>query len=121
MGVAKKHRRKIEIDGRCFLWSVKEDLGWLTNGCHLALSIISEDKHFIISYGIGQSEPYRHLISLGKEFPKLSQSTKGYQRLRCPQWEQVAIITPEIVCQVIEWCFIDDVNAIEFDWRGKRL
>ena len=118
MGVAKKYRRKIEIEGRCFLWYVKEDLDWLThNGCPVALSIISEDKHFIISYGIGQAELYRHLVSLGREFPKISQPKTGYQRVRCPQWEQDGMITPEIVRQLIEWCFTYDVDAIEVNWR----
>jgi hypothetical protein len=123
MGVAKKYRRKIEVQGRCFLWCVKEDLDWLVQGCLLALSIVAEDKHLIISYGIGQAETDRHLVSLGKEFAKLTpeDSKVGYQRVRCPQWEQDGAITPEIVRRIIEWCCTYDVDAIEVNWRGEIL
>jgi hypothetical protein len=122
MGVAKKYRRKIEIQGRSFLWYVREDLDWIHNGCLVALSIISEDKHLIISYGIGQAEPYRHLISLGKEFAKLApDSSVGHRRVRCPQWEQDGAITPESVRQIIEWCCNYDADAIEVNWQGEIL
>lgn len=123
MGVAKKYRRKIDIQGRCFLWYVQEDLDWLAhNGCLVALSIISEDKHLIISYGIGQTETYRHLVSLGKEFAKLAPSSSlGSRRVRCPQWEQDGAISPAIVRQIVEWCGIYDAEAIEVNWRGEIL
>jgi hypothetical protein len=121
MGVAKKHRRKIVIKERNFFWYVKEDVDW---ECLFALFIISENKHFNISYGINQDEAHRYLTSLGKEFPKLS-STKigkpriGYQRVRCPKWEKNSAITPEIVRQIVEWCFTYDADVIEVDWRGE--
>jgi hypothetical protein len=124
MGVAKKYRREIVINERNFLWYVKEDLDWLSIGCPFALSIISENKHFNISYGINQDEARRHLTSLGKEFSKLSPTKMGkprigYQRVRCPKWEKDSTITPEIVKQIVEWCFTYDANAIEIDWRGE--
>jgi hypothetical protein len=123
MGVAKKYRRKIEIQGRGFLWYVREDLDWLAHsGCSIALSIISEDKQLIISYGIGQAETHCHLVSLGQEFFKLApHNSSGYRRVRCPQWEKDGAITPEIVRQIIEWGGIYDADAIEVNWRGETL
>lgn len=123
MGVAKKYRRKIEIQGRGFLWYVKENLDWLAHsGCSVALSIISEDKQLIVSYGIGQAETHRHLVSLGQKFFKLAPSSSfGYRRVRCPQWEKDGVITPKIVRQIIEWCCIYDADAIEVNWRGGIL
>jgi hypothetical protein len=90
MSVAKKNRRKITIGDRCFFWNVKNNLDWIAQGCPLVLSIISENKHFNVQYGINQDELHRHLTSLGQEFPKLNATQKcsadaGYQRVRSPR------------------------------------
>ncbi|NEQ26671.1 MAG: J domain-containing protein [Microcoleus sp. SIO2G3] len=126
MAISKRYRRKVVVNDRCFLWFAKDDLAWIDVGCRFALSIISEDKHFNIQYGLGQLDAYRHLVSLGTEFPKFGilkrgEIRKGWQRVRCPRWEKDGSITPAIVRQIIEWSFTCDPDAIEVDWLGKDL
>ncbi|MBD2089441.1 hypothetical protein H6F67_06195 [Microcoleus sp. FACHB-1515] len=120
MAISKKYRRKIVVNDRCFFWFVTENWSYIEAGWRFVLSIISEDKHFNVSYGLGQLEAYRYLVSMGSEFPLKNGGTrKGYQRVRCPQWEKDGAVTPAIVRQIIEWSSTYDPNAIKVDWKGR--
>ena len=120
MGISKKHRRKILVNGRNFFWYVREEEEppWVG---HRVLHIISEDKNFIIAYSLNQSDSKRHLIVMGKEFPDLSEASYGYRRVRCPQWEKDSAITPESVRRLIEWCLYTHREWVRVNWLGDLM
>ena len=127
MGIAKKKRRKIVVNGRDFFWYIAEDddsfpptvLNNLheVNDLH-ALNVISEDKKFIVRYHLGQENPdTRHLTVIGEEFA--GQNYHGsWRRFKCPRWGSRDTVTPKDVRGLIEWCLEENKEIIEVDYRG---
>src|SRR6266508_2135248 len=95
MGVAKKGRRKITVNGRSFVWFItdRQEVGFYRlPECRVLLlfllvHILSEDKKFNVTYALGQEnlpEPsLPHLFVLGHEFPGLSKPGKT---IATPRW-----------------------------------
>ena len=126
MGVRKKGRRKLNLNGRLFIWYFKED-EWnlIENGQGFLsyeplLNIVSEDKKFIISYKPNQSKSECPYITIkGSEFSQQN-DTGCWQRVRTPDWDY-EIITPKIVREIIEWCLNFKENLIFVDYFGKEI
>jgi hypothetical protein len=118
MGIATKYRRKININGRIFIWYVRENLEDIGR---LSLNVVSADKHFIVTYRLDQTDDVRHLEIKGKEFPGLLDAGHCWKRILCPQWETNSIITPNSVRALIDWCLNSDRPLILVDWEGNRI
>jgi hypothetical protein len=113
MGVRKKGRRRIDVEGRPFLWYVCDD----PDSADTVLHIISEDKGFIVQYHLGQTgEPF--LIVLGPDFPGVPDAGGCWLRFRCPRWETDSGVTPGGVRRLIDWCLSAHKELVEVDWRG---
>ena len=132
----KKRRRKIVRNGRTFWWCVKPndstyqgllfsiDEGLYTDDENTFLSIISDDKKFIVSYHLNQrnenskiKSPY--IITEGKEFKGLDNLGHGWKKFVVPEWD-FEIVTPSVVAEIIDWCFIVE-NVTAVDWLGNIL
>jgi hypothetical protein len=93
MAVATKGKRKIIVDGRIFWWSVSDDrelLYWKNPAGSvgiiiLLLTIVSDDKKFLVKYALCQSETpsayIPHIVVLGTEFGGLPPSHQGWTRV----------------------------------------
>jgi hypothetical protein len=113
MGVRKKGRRRIDVEGRPFLWYVCDD----PDSADTVLPVISEDKGFIVQYHLGQTgEPF--LIVLGHDFPEVPEAGGCWLRFRCPRWETDSGVTPGGVRRLIEGCLSAPKELVEVDWRG---
>ena len=103
-----KGRRKIEVDGRMFVWHVAEDF----DSPYKVLQVASEDKHLIIAVPLQTPEAY--VISKGSVFQ--GNPTSG-------SWERYALpfavpdaITPRFVTELIKWSTAGkDAEAVNRD------
>ena len=126
MGVATKNRRKIDVDGRRYLWYVADDHDdfppTVAEGEQLlALNILSDDKRFIARFHLGQGQSEgRHITIIGREFAGID-SPGTWRRFLCPNWCVQRAITPIDVRAVIEWC--NDTHAKRFmvDYTGALM
>jgi len=125
MAIAKKGRRKIVRNGREFYWCVKPDYDFGDN--YLTLSIVSEDKKFIVSYPLWSRVripetlmPHNlFIVNIGKEFKGLDNLGHVWERFITPNWND-NIVTPSLVANIIDWCFtVEDVVTV--DYSGKVL
>ena len=125
MGVAKKGKRKITLNGRDFYWYVKhndDDFGLLH------LFIVSSDKNFIVSYplvkrNLENRTPYIRsnpfIVVMGREFKGLDNLGHDWKRFVVPEWNDENV-TPSLVALIIDWCFkIERVTPV--DWQGNLL
>ena len=90
-----KGKRKIEVDGRPFVWNVEPDF----DSPYKVLQFASDDKHMILAVPLQTSEAY--IISKGTVFQ--GNPTSG-------SWERYALpfavpdaITPKFVAELIKW------------------
>jgi hypothetical protein len=117
MGTSKKKRSKLNIEGRLFLWYVKQD----DDSDSYILHVISDDKRFVVHYYLQQPEHHRYLIVLGKEFGRVSGTGDCWRRFRCPTWENNGAITPSSVKRLIEWSQHSDSTTEEVDYAGLPI
>jgi len=118
MGVALKGRRKLIVNGRYYVWHVRED----DDSPDLVLHVASADKHFLVQYHLAQPEETRFLIVVGPEFSGLTRTNGTFRRFTCPRWESDSgTITPRSVRELILWCLTDNRPRIEVDWTGQPV
>ena len=98
MGVRKKGRHKLDVEGRAFLWYVKPD----DDSAAFILHVLSDDKRFIVQYKLLQQEARRYLTVIGKEFGRVPGTGNCWRRFRCPAWEKDGVITPSSVRKLID-------------------
>ncbi|MDC0764286.1 hypothetical protein POF51_26555 [Brevibacillus sp. AG] len=120
MGVNSKGKRKLEHSGRTYYWIVQQDI---EDYGRINLSIVSEDKKFIVSYHVGQSTnsetPY--IVVKGIEFGGLENySRQGWVRIQTPSWED-SFITPGLVKTIIDWCLLRKDRLTFVDWEGNLI
>ena len=123
-------------NGRTFWWCVKPndntycglllaiDTGLMTGNDNTLLSIVSDDKNFIVNYHLNQSNAESKIknpfiITEGREFKGLDNLGHDWERFIVPKWED-KIVTPSLVAQIIDWCFTIE-NVIPVDWKGNVL
>jgi hypothetical protein len=99
MAIATKRRRKLDVDGRLFVWFFASDDDSLDKVLHVA----SDDKAFIVIYHLRQRDEGRTLIVLGREFGGLPDAGGPWIRVACPKWEDGDVIGPGSVRRLIEW------------------
>lgn len=102
MGVRTKGRRKLDIDGRRYVWWVQED----RDGAGPVLHVVSEDKRLIVMYALWQPVGEDYVVVLGSEFA--GAETGGcWERFRSPSWIERGAVSPRTVRGLIEWCQSD--------------
>ena len=112
MGINKRYRRKINIDGVPFVWNVALD----DDSSYTLLNIVSEDKSIILSVPLGTERSY--IISKGRIFQ--GKKTRGH-------WERYILpirikdeITPAIVSSVIRWSITGN-DAESLNWETESF
>lgn len=113
MAISTKRRRKIEVNGRSFVWWVAPD----DDSPDVLLRVCSSDKHFLVHYALGQQDARRHLAVLGPEFPPLQDAGGCWIRVRTPAWGD-AIVTPSLVRRIIEWGLDPAKEVVRVSWLG---
>lgn len=117
MGVKKKARRKIVVDGKSYVWYVIQDC----DSSHYVLHVLSDDKQFIVHYQLGQCDDVRHITVLGREFQRAPCTGGKYRRFRCPKWPmEQGSVTPRTVHSLINWCQSHG-SVMEVDYAGLEL
>jgi hypothetical protein len=118
MGARKISRRKLAVNDRRYLWYVKEEYDSHYNTLH----IVSEDKRFIVQYGLGQSLETPYVTVLGAEFIRTAGTGGPLRRFRCPRWEnELGVITTHGVRKLIEWCGTKSDDTREVDSAGRAV
>lgn len=122
MGVLKKHRRIITVNGEKFLWYVinSDRDYWMRvelNDWETAfLHIVSEDKALVLTVPISTPKPY--VVSKGRIFQ--GKPTSGrWERYYLP-FELPKIITPKTVAEIIEWA-VNDGSSISQNYGGDLM
>jgi len=113
MGVSRRGRRTIDIEGRRFVWWVHDD----PDSADMLLHVTSLSRSFVVHYHLGlPGEPF--LVVKGREFPGAPDAGGCWLRFRCPRWETDEGMTPAGVRRLIEWSLSPDRPLIEVDHRG---
>lgn len=106
-----KGKRKIEVDGRLFVWHVAEDF----DSPYKILQVASDDKSMIIAVPLQM--PVAYVISKGSVFQ--GNPTSG-------RWERYALpfaipdaITPKFVTELIKWA-TEGKDAETVDWEQNK-
>jgi hypothetical protein len=115
MGIAKKRRKKIIVEGRTYLWWVQDD----RDSNDMVLHVASQDKAFLVQYHLNQPEHTRHLIILGRTFAGVPDAGGPWVRVLCPCWETAGAIRPSAVQQLIDWASDASQTRTRVDWQGQ--
>jgi len=119
MTISAKGRRRIDVNGRSYLWWVAEcEDDFVGAG---ALRVVSTDKKFLVRYGVVQPEESRHIVVIGSEFRGLPNLGGRWRRFRCPQFGTFESVTPKDVADLIRWCISPGESVTEIDYRGLPL
>jgi len=125
MTVSRKRKRRIDVDGRVFLWSIKEikhDLHDLVASTGYSLNVVSEDGTFCVEYPLGQTEDRRHVVVKGSGFRDAQRVGGPWRRFLCPPFGSQLTISPRDVAQLIRWATSDaDPQPVEVDYMGRPV
>lgn len=116
MATTSKNRRPIEVDGRSYLWWVAAD-----DETSLTLTVVSEDKRFLVKYRIAQNDDTRHVIVMGSEFGRWTGCGGPWRRFRSPAFGQRETVTPKDVAALVRWASAADDAVLEVNWLGHAL
>ncbi len=111
MAVSAKGKRKVNVKGRQYLWTVDDqapapvpDQGFVVPArARRRLHIISSNKRFIVHYHLPQSgDAYARLEVEGSEFPR----QPGAREVQVPRWhhDTKPYPTADFVRRLIGWC-----------------
>ena|SRR5688572_14582848 len=119
MGLLKKRRAKLVVDGRLYLWWVCQDDGY--SYPNVLLRVVSDDKHFAVDYSLGQAAVrQRPFVAVqGREFPRVEGGC--WRRVVCPRWSDDATITPRFVRRLVDWCMDPEKQVVLVDWLGELI
>ena len=103
-----KGRRKMEVDGKLFVWHIAEDF----DSPYKVLQVASDDKHFIVAVPLQTPESY--LISKGSVFQG-NPASGSWERYALP-FNVPDAITPGFVAELIRWSTVGkDAKAVNWD------
>ena len=120
--VKTKGRRKIAVQGRCYVWYVLSgdcdrdywervsSNDWGTPFLH----IISEDKRLILTIPLNSPTPYT--VSKGREFQ--GKPTSGCWERYIMPFELPESVTPRFVAEIIEWAVSGD-GAVKTEYSAE--
>jgi hypothetical protein len=112
MAIATKHRRRIRVFGREFVWWVAPD----EDSPALLLRIASSDKSFLVHFAVGQPAERSHVVVIGRDFPAVADAGGRWIRVRAPAWHEKSV-TPALVRRIIEWCLDPTKEVVRMEWR----
>ncbi|HZU99390.1 MAG TPA: hypothetical protein VFF73_21965 [Planctomycetota bacterium] len=113
MGISKKHRRKIVVAGREFLWSVRRDPKWeyrqpVGSAEERVLSVVTSDRRFVVELPFDRLRsglPDHALVLSGPEIDAREATEARYRHVELPR-ELVpddGSVTPRFVRAVVDW------------------
>jgi hypothetical protein len=118
MAVSARHRRKLEVDGRRYLWWIAEDDN--SPFCRLlAITVASEDRRLLVRYHLGQPDELRHITVIGPSFKGLASCGGPWRRFRSPPFCPADEVHPGDVVALIRWCEGKGDSPVEVDYRGN--
>jgi hypothetical protein len=117
MSISAKGRRPIQVDGIAYVWWVAPDDDMLA----MTLSVVSDDKHFLVKYALEQSDLHRFVVVLGREFRDVADCGGRWRRFRCPRFGASDMVTPGDVAALVRWCKSGGDVPVEVDWRGINV
>ena len=118
MAVAKKNKRKILVDEGTYYWYVRDDdLDHMEVGTTKSLTIVSEDKRFLVTYPLDQHGEHNFIVVVGQRFGGTGDFGGTWQRVVCPRWDFGGAVTPALVRQIVLWALTDKEN-IAVTYRG---
>jgi hypothetical protein len=118
MAVSGKGRRKIVVGGRAYIWWVRDNDPEFNAASTSALMVVSSEGRFGVRFFLGQPPERRFLIVLGPEFERIPDAGGPWIRVRCPDWQVGADVTPAIVRRLIEWCMSPDHEIVRVNYFG---
>ena len=116
MAVRTKNRRTLLVGDRLYVWFVRGGAGEPADVLH----VLSDDKHFLASFEVGQPETTRFVCLKGAEGGPAG-PTGCWRRVRSPEFAPTGVVTPEVVRDLIVWCGRSDAEWQSVDWQGTRL
>jgi hypothetical protein len=121
MGISKKGKRKIVVDGAEYYWCIADDFEVIDLGTDKSLTVVTGDKKFLARYPVRQNGDGENLlVVLGKVFGGAGEWGNTWQRVKCAKWEIDGKITPAVVEKIIRWSLSE--KRIELlDYRGNKL
>ncbi len=120
MALARKGRRRIDVDGETYLWWVASDEDCYTSPGANALNVASEDRRLLVRYHLAQPATSRHVTVLGPVFRDVD--CRGpWRRFRAPELGDERTITPADVARFIRWCRAGSDAIVEVDYLGNPL
>ena len=106
--ISAKGKRKIEVDGKTYVWNVAEDY----DSPYKVIQIVSADKKMILAVPLQVPRPYA--ISKGSVFQG-HPTGGGWERYALPFVIPNAI-TPGFVAELIRWSvYGNDAEAVAWD------
>lgn len=118
MTVSAKHRRKIDIDGRTYVWWVAPDDDSPFVPYLMALTVVSADQKLFVRYHLSQPAALRHLTVLGPVFRSVPECGGRWRRFRCPAFGNASTVSPRDVASLIRWSLAGSDPLVEVDYRG---
>jgi len=116
MAISKQGRRRLEVEGRFYVWYVGED----DDSADLILHVMAVDKRLMVRYHLNQPvEPF--LTVIGREFAGLADVGGCWRRFRCPRWAASGTVGPGEVRRLIEWCSSPDQPLVEVDYAVHAI
>ena len=118
MAVSSKHKRRIRVGEKDYLWYVADDL---ESFGFPALTVLTPDKRFIVRYCLTQPDERRHVVVLGPEFAGEVGRRGGWRRYRCPAFGDLRTIRPADVRSFVTWCQSAVALETEVDASGRSV
>jgi hypothetical protein len=122
MTVSRKWKRPITVDGREYLWWVRDDSDppfVPSNGRSLRIVDVSED--LALEYHLGQPADVCHVIVTGKRFRALPDCGHVHRRFRCPLFATNLAVTPAVVAAIIRWSEEAGEVPVEVNYLGAPV
>lgn len=119
MGISKKGKRKLKHLGEQFYWWVSDDFEGFT-GHSIVVTVVSEDKKFLVKYSIDQRDNY-FVTVLGSRFESGLQTGGVFKRFRSPKLGETNTFTPKDVVALIDWSLDKSAEKIEVDYKSQII
>lgn len=120
VGIAKKGKRKLLHDGCEYFWWVEDDFDGYATGHSLVVTVVSEDKKFLVKYYIDQRENY-FVTVLGSRFASNIQISKNWKRFSCPKFGENRLFKPNDVVDLINWSLNPSIEKREVNYLGLAV
>lgn len=112
MAVSTRKRRQITVDGRAFVWFVRNELDYCDRE---TLTIISQDRRVQVRFPLLAAEDRAVAVVMGPEFGGLKRSDGWGRYVEAPRTCEHPI-TPRAVRDLISWICDEKKTVVELDW-----